>query len=258
MIGGQTGANAVTATTEIFDPKTNKTSPGPTMAAPRMKLAAILLPNAKVLIVGGQSDVQGLNALATTELFDTATATLAAGPSLSEARSGPSLALATQQGAAKVLISGGLANGISSRTAELYDVATDKISSVASTMVETRYGASAVTLASGTAVLIQGGYSMQASGPRPASSEVFDATTGNFTPTPSVVTRAESTLVAVGSHCFALGGTDGINTLASAEQFDGKAWSLATASLAVSRQGHGAAILGSKIFLAGGFETAPS
>jgi hypothetical protein len=256
VIGGQTGPSTVTDSAEFYDPQAMKTIRGPRMATARMKHAAILLPNNKVLVVGGQSDVGGTKALASMELYDASTMSFTTAPSLAEPRSGPSLALFKDGAVTKVLISGGLANGLSSRTAELYTVDSNTVAPLPAPMIEDRFDANAVTLASGS-VLIQGGYSMLASGPRPASSELYDPKTGGFTPTPSVVTRAESTLIAIGSDTYVLGGTDGVRTLDSAEKFDGKAWRVAPANLATSRRGHTVSAVGSKIFVAGGFQVAP-
>ncbi len=256
VIGGQTGPNTVTDTTEYYDPQAKKTIPGPKMASARMKHAALLLPNNKVLVVGGQSDVAGNTSLDSMELYDASTMSFTPAPRMSEPRSGPSLALFKEGAITKVLISGGINKGISSRTAELYTVDSNTLAPVTAPMVEDRFDASAVTLSSGN-VLIQGGYSMIASGPKPASSEIYDPKTKLFTPTPSVVTRAESTLIAIGSDTYTFGGTDGIRTLDSAEKFDGKTWSVAPANLATSRRGHTVSAVGSKIFIAGGFQVAP-
>ncbi len=257
VIGGKTPTGTVTATTEIFDPVTNTATLGPTLATPRMKHAAVLLPNKKVLVVGGQSDVAGANALSSTEIYDAATNKLSAGPTLSEARSGPSTAFFTQNGLPRVLIAGGLANGVTSRTAEIYDADINTLVGVASKMVEDREGGSALALSSGE-ILIQGGWSVVSSGTRVASSEIFQLGTGNFTPAPNVVARAESTLAEINSTVYAFGGTDGAQALSSVEQFDGQTWSLAASSLATPRRGHAVASLNSTVIVTGGYATAPT
>src|SRR4051794_7777621 len=49
IIGGQTGATSVAATTEIYDPATGTTTKGPSLGVARMNHASILLPTQKVL-----------------------------------------------------------------------------------------------------------------------------------------------------------------------------------------------------------------
>ncbi len=258
VIGGQTGASSVSSTTEVFDPATRTTRAGPSMASARMNHAAIVLPNQKVLVVGGQSDVAGQNALDTTELYDPQTGQFAPGPTLSEQRSGPALAPFSQAGIARVLIAGGEHGNVASRTAELYLVDSNTLSPVAASMVEGRFEANAVTLVSGTTILLQGGWSASGGGAVPASSEIYDVTSQTFSPTPSLVSRAESTLVAVGSSTYAVGGTDGTNVLGSVEVFDGSQWSPASLSLLVARRAHTATALNGQILVTGGYDTAPA
>ena len=84
------------------------------MIAARTEAAATLLPNGKVLIAGGSF-------LSSTELYNPATNTFAAGPSMSAGRSFPTATLLPN---GKVLIAGGSFNISSSgalATAELYD-----------------------------------------------------------------------------------------------------------------------------------------
>ncbi|HZU99005.1 MAG TPA: kelch repeat-containing protein, partial [Planctomycetota bacterium] len=178
----------------------------------------------------------------------------APGPTLSEQRSGPALAPFSQAGIARVLIAGGEHGNVASRTAEVYLVDSNTLSPVAASMVEGRFDANAVTLVSGTTILLQGGWSASGGGAVPASSEIYDVSSQTFSPTPSVVSRAESTLVAVGSSTYAVGGTDGTNVLGSVEVFDGSTWSPASLSLLVARRAHTATALHGQILVAGGYD----
>src|SRR5438132_14275768 len=64
VAGGYTVANAIEASTEIYDPATGQWSPGPAMSRQRVGQLAILLPGGRVLVFGGR------NLNNTSELFD--------------------------------------------------------------------------------------------------------------------------------------------------------------------------------------------
>src|SRR5262249_36065334 len=69
---------------ELYDPVTNASTPTGSMSQQRINHTATLLLNDKVLIAGGR-DFSGARS-ATTELYDVATGTFTAGPSMAAAR----------------------------------------------------------------------------------------------------------------------------------------------------------------------------
>lgn len=234
IAGGQNGPGSVSATTELYDPATGRTTTGPLLRAARMHHAAIALPSGKVLVVGGQADTTGRSPLSSTELYDPATGAWSAGPSLATPRSAPAVALFRDgTGATDVLIAGGATytNGLvtSLASADIYLAATNTITPAPLPMAEDRFGARAVRTASGE-VLIAGGYSGLAApgGPRPAASEIFEPGSGRFIPIVMIPVRAESALVEA-NEVLSLGGTDGTTALASVEAYASLAWSPASA-----------------------------
>src|SRR5712692_2824529 len=61
------GGPGIVATTEIYDPGTGRFTAGPAMSAPREGHPAVLLPNQKVLVVGGADGHE--SPLATAEMY---------------------------------------------------------------------------------------------------------------------------------------------------------------------------------------------
>jgi hypothetical protein len=121
IVGGRGGTaadlDAATSATEIYDPgKLTFTSAG-NMTTARSGHTATLLPDGRVLIVGGDS-------IGSAELYDPATGSFTATGSLLTARQGFNATLLTN---GKVLITGGMAGSISSGVigdAEFYDPST--------------------------------------------------------------------------------------------------------------------------------------
>jgi hypothetical protein len=115
------------ASAELFDPAASggagAFSPAGDMAAPRVGATATVLGSGKVLLAGGDGFASGSPAygLATAELFDPAasggTGAFSPTGSLVTGRSG---ATATRLPSGKVLLTGGSANGVPLRSAELY------------------------------------------------------------------------------------------------------------------------------------------
>ena len=158
IAGGDAGlASLPTNTAEIFDPLTQTFTPlTSVMSVSRAYHTATLLPNGKVLLAGGVFSTSQPYYTETTDLFDPATNTFTAGPSMALARVGHS---ATLLPGGKVLIAAGL-NSVSlpeSNTAELYDPVLNTIVSVPSTMMTNRQAHTATLLPNGQ-VLIAGGF----------------------------------------------------------------------------------------------------
>lgn len=84
VVGGQTttgNTNTPLASAERYDPVTDTWSSAGTLTTARYGHGAILLPNGKVLVIGGLTGQQG-GQLTSTELYDSATNTWSAGPSI--------------------------------------------------------------------------------------------------------------------------------------------------------------------------------
>src|SRR6185295_17226835 len=88
IAGGCTedSCEGITATTELLDPATGASTPGPNMLQARVSHAAMPLPDGRVLIIGG---FQPGTETTTTEVFDPATNAFAAGPDLLEPLADP-------------------------------------------------------------------------------------------------------------------------------------------------------------------------
>jgi hypothetical protein len=179
------GPTNQTATTELYDFRTNTFSPGPSMSLGRSFATATLLPNGKVLIAGGQSVINGtFVVLASTELYDpasnrfslTGTATM---------NTGRADATATLLPTGKVLIAGGFtATGGSLASTELYDSASNSFAtSGTANMNQARQGTTATLLANGR-VLIAGGLGSLAAN----STDLYDSATNSFAATTPLLT----------------------------------------------------------------------
>ena len=178
------------AGSEVYDPATDSFSATGAMGTPRYAHTATLLPNGKVLIVGGFSTANlgtfTENVLLTAELYDPATGAFTPTGSLGTARGGHTATLLAN---GKVLVVGGLISlnfaGVSfASTAELYDPATGAFTPTGNMTVD-REEHTATLLPDGR-VLIVGGTS--ASQGTLASAEIYDPATGSFTATDSMTT----------------------------------------------------------------------
>jgi len=176
---------------------------------------AVLLPNGKVLIVGGGNWV-GEHILSSAELYDPATEIFTTTGSMATGRTGST---ATLLPSGKVLIAGG--EGCcyySMGSAELYDPATGTFSPTGN-METGRYLHSATLLPSGK-VLISGG-AIQSPWFMLASAELYDLMTGAFTAAGSMGTARAghtATLLASGK-VLIVGGASSPDDLTSAELY---------------------------------------
>jgi deoxycytidylate deaminase len=248
LAGGQ-NASSINQTAELYDVESGGFAPanGP-MSTPRDAHTATLLPNGKVLLAGG---LDGSGTSATAEIYDPSTSTFSPTGSMTVSRAFHTAVLLAN---GKVLIAGGY-NGTYLSSAELYDPAAGTFSSIPS-MSTARSRHTATLLQDGT-VLVAGGENE--SGVL-NTAELYDPGSGLFYPilgnmiservghtaTSYPTTTATSTSTSTTTYDVLLaGGTDGTDTLATAEIYDPlKRQFLATSGdMTTARQGHTATVL---------------
>ncbi|HEX7491892.1 MAG TPA: kelch repeat-containing protein, partial [Candidatus Limnocylindrales bacterium] len=253
------------ASAELYDPKTGRFGSTGSLSVARMLHTATLLPDGRVLVVGGydSDDFTGTGEAVGTgkpgpaitpgkpdprriaELYNPATDTFSRTGSMSVDRYGHTATLLED---GRVLVVGGssLISGISA-SAELYDPKTGVFSATGS-MSAARTGHTATLLSNGK-VLIAGGYSL--SGLSLASAELYDPNTGKFRLTgPMSIGRVDHTAATLrDGRVLVAGGFDvGGNShgdYSSAELYDPDSGAFAaTGVLLVPRSGLTATLLG--------------
>jgi len=222
IAGGSDNLGNALNTAELYDPALRFTSPTGNLSDPngRANHVSVVLPNGKVLLIGGVSNVSNL---ATAELYDPATGTFTPTGSMSQPRGLPAVVLLAD---GRVLVSGGFNTQIASNTAEIYDPATGLFTPTGN-MNQGR-GRHQMTLLTNGKVLVTGGRDAQQNFFALASAEIFDPFAkgaGAFTPIGNMTSprfKHTATLLSNGTVLIA-GGFNGGNTSASvatAEIFD--------------------------------------
>jgi len=175
------------ATAELYNPATGIFSPTGSMNGDRAGHTATLLNNGMVLVAGGYSGTLNYS-LASAELYNPTTGTFSLTGSMSAAREDHTATLLNN---GMVLVAGNyLFYGDStSASAELYNPTTSTFSPTGN-MNASRARPTATLLNSGT-VLIAGGYGGAGNLVALASAELYDPTTGTFTPTGSLSTARQ-------------------------------------------------------------------
>ena len=156
----------VLASAEIYDPATGAFTPAGNMTMHRAYHTATLLPNGKVLIVGGAYLTSGYQP-PSAELYDPSTGTFTSTGDTTIARLGGHSATLLNDGT--VLIAGGFQDP---GTAEIYDPSTGTFQAIANTIV--RHERAIATLLSDGRVLLDGGVPY-------AGAEIYDPVAGTFT-----------------------------------------------------------------------------
>jgi Domain of unknown function DUF11 len=177
------------ASAEIYDPATLAFSTTNPMNVAHYQAVATLLPNGKVLVAGGNSDINGATPITTAELYDPATGTFALTGAMT---SGHHSATATLLPNGKVLIAGGHTTG-EQPVAELYDPAVGTFATTGA-MASARYNATATLLPNGK-VLVAGGHNYFSG--TLASAELYDPATGVFSAAGSMTVARESAAAAL-------------------------------------------------------------
>jgi hypothetical protein len=211
IAGGTDGSGKSLRSTEMYDPAKHIFIPGPDMLAPRSHGIAVRLKDGKVLIAGGcaQGDEQRL---ASAELYDPSSKTFTWTGSMHTPR-GAFNALALRDG--RVLVTGGMSGGelpdvTVEASSEIYDPDSGKFTPTGPMSVP-RYKHGMALLKDGR-VLVIGGQTRGAFGPKLASTEFFDPATLRFSRGPQMKYARFKLLQGVASlsdgHVLVAGGAD--------------------------------------------------
>ena len=186
------------ASAEVYDPATGKFTLTGSMHAARENATATVLPDGRVLIVGGDLEPGGPNqtVLSSAEVYDPSTGRFSQTGSMTIART---LDQATPLPNGQVLITGGWSFklGAALSTAELYDPATSKFTLTGS-MGTARMKHTATPLPDGR-VLVAGGTDYPWGSNAPLNSTVvYDPRAGTFSPSGAMtIAREAHTAVAL-------------------------------------------------------------
>ena len=238
------------ATAELYDPQSNSWTLAASMHTPRSYHTATLLPDGRVLVVGGieaSNDVTG-TVLASAELYDPLTNSWTPAAPLPVARARHAAVLLADH---RVLVIGGtdsehLPSSSYFPTAELYDPASQSWSLVAS-MNYARVYATA-TLLPDNRVLVVGD-----DGVNERTAEVFDPQTNGWFPIPDPgVGRAEQVAVELRNGMVLVAGGVGET---SAQLFDWRrnAWTNAGAMSVIRASATATVLVDGQVLIAGGF-----
>ena len=229
LMGGENlccGTGTTYDSAELYDPVANAfTTLTATMTTPREEYAATLLPNGKVLLVGGFND--NSDCLDTAEVYDPVANTFTAlSGTMTAPRCDPTATLLSN---GLVLITGGGIDGVTYNTAEMYDPVANTFTALSATMTSVRSSHTATLLLPSGLVLLTGG--VRGSGKGSSSdfntAEVYDPVANTFTALSATMTTARyahtatrlsngQVLIAGGAH-GSLSNPVGLNT---AEVYD--------------------------------------
>ncbi len=230
------------ASAELYDPTTGQWTATGSMADMRVGHAAVLLPDGRVLVVGGGSSSDGDGGpLSSAELYDPATGTWT--PTGSTAAEGPGRT-ATLMGNGTVLVVGGSVDLQPIRFAELYDPDTGQWTRTAD-MAASRDNHTATLLLDGR-VLVAGG----------DSAETYDPASGQWIATAAMPapTIGHTATRLLDGRVLLAGSAGGTDASASADLYDPSSgqWA-ATGAMGEGRISHKATLLpGGRVLVIGG------
>ncbi|MGA2513749.1 MAG: kelch repeat-containing protein [Candidatus Limnocylindrales bacterium] len=203
------------AAADLYDPKTGTFSATGSMTADRVNQTATLLPDGRVLIMGGEDSGK------LADLYDPMTGKFTAAGSTARVRSAFT---ATLLPAGLVLLAGGWGGDSDLASADLYDPKTG-IFRATGFMSTARQDHTATRLSDGR-VLVAGGYNnpgiIGVDSQEFASAELYDPGTGRFSATGSMASARydfTATLLSDGRVLVAGGANDDSGVLASAELY---------------------------------------
>jgi hypothetical protein len=211
IAGGTDGSGKSLRSTEIYDPAKHVFMPGPDMLAPRAHGIAVRLKDGKVLMAGGCAEGDE-DRLASAELYDPVAKTFTWTGSMRTSR-GAFNAVALHDG--RVLVTGGMSGGelpdvTVEASAEIYDPDLGRFMPTAP-MSAPRYKHGMALLKDGR-VLVIGGQTGGAFGPKLASTELFDPATLRFSRGPQMKYARYKLLQGVATlsdgHVLVAGGAD--------------------------------------------------
>jgi N-acetylneuraminic acid mutarotase len=252
LIGGSRGQGTLSTSIDRFDPRSNTLLKVGDLRTGREGHRAVRLNSGRILVTGGNSGLP----VTTAEVIDERTGAVSATGSPRVARTSHT---ATRFGNDKVLILGGYTSGEGevfgiSRSAEIWDPATNQFRLLPATMRMARAGHSATLLPDGR-VLIVGGLSVDASY---QFAEIFDPATETFSVVAAVDNRERglhATAQLPDGTVLVLGGeTEATRPVAWVTQFGGNGGtSQVLANLVQPRTlGEGALSRDGRVFLFGG------
>lgn len=275
IAGGTSAGLKSTSAAEFFDPTTNKfllTKPMSTARAGAMG-AALAGADTRVLVAGGATEsvkfkkhvgIVTASVLNTAQVYDPATGafTSTSGAMNANRVAGTATQFTSGPMAGKVLIAGGIdQNGNILKSAEIFDPASGTFAPTANNMTDPRAFHTATLLNDGT-VLVAGG-AMGNDGSISNTSDIFDPSTGQFSPTAGSMSTeraaASATLLGDGTVLLAGGAANfgQIGAIAGAEIYNPATKTFtslgAAGALKVPRALHSATLLpDGTVLIAGG------
>ena len=165
-------ASCYLASAEVYDPSSGAFTSAGSMTTPRAGANAILLQNGDVLIVGG-NDVSGGRHIASAELYHPATGTFSITGSMH-----------SEGASVLVMLKNGKVLALNDAGGEIYDPATGRFTPAGNlNIARAKYG---VALLPDGRLLVAGGQTGGAWGPKSSATEIYNPAAGTFIPGPEM------------------------------------------------------------------------